>query len=120
MSNPYAAPVQPMSPTDERLWATLVHLSGFLLSFIGALIGFLVLGDRGPFVRAHSAAALNFQISLAIYSAALTLASFITLGFASLLFVPLGIAAVVFMILAAVAANRGQYYTYPLTIAFVK
>ena len=31
-----------------------------------ALIGYLVLKDRGPFVRAHTATALNFQLTLLI------------------------------------------------------
>ena len=116
----YAVPVQPMNPGDERLWATLIHLSGFILGFIGPLIGFLVVGERGPFVRAHAATALNFQISVIIYSIALTIVTVITLGFGGLLFIPFGIAFVVFMILAAVAANQGRYYKYPLTIEMVK
>ena len=57
---------QPMSPSDEKLWATLVHVGGIFLGFWPALIGYLVLKDRGPFVRAHTATALNFQITLAI------------------------------------------------------
>lgn len=116
----YAVPVQPLSPSDERLWATLIHLSGFILGFIGPLIGFLVVGERGPFVRAHAATALNFQISVIIYSIALTIITVVTIGFGGLLFIPFGIAFVVFMILAAVAANQGRYYKYPLTIEMVK
>jgi len=116
----YSVPVQPMSPGDERLWATLIHLSGFILGFVGPLIGFLVVGDRGPFVRAHAATALNFQISVIIYSIALTIVTVITLGFGGLLFIPFGIAFAVFMVLAAVAANQGRYYKYPLTIEMVK
>lgn len=117
---PYTVPVQPMNPSDERLWATLIHLSGFILGFIGPLIGFFVVGERGPFVRAHAAAALNFQISVIIYSIALTIITVVTLGLGGLLFIPFGIAFVVFMILAAVAANQGRYYKYPLTIEMVK
>ena len=116
----YSVPVQPMNPSDERLWATLIHLSGFVLGFIGPLIGFLVVGERGPFVRAHAATALNFQISVIIYSIALTIITVVTLGLGGLLFIPFGIAFVVFMILAAVAANQGRYYKYPLTIEMVK
>jgi len=117
--NPYTA-VQPMNPSDERLWATLIHLGGIILYFLSPLIGLLALGPRGPFVRAHAVEALNFQISILIYYVALIFVSIITLGIGALLYVPLGILALVFMIMAAVAANRGEYYKYPLTITFVR
>jgi Uncharacterized protein conserved in bacteria len=109
----------PLNPTDEKLWATLVHIGGIVFGFLPALIGYLVLKDRGPFVRQHTATALNFQISLIIYEIALAIISVITLGIGAILYIPLGIAALVFMIIAAVKANQGLPYTYPLTIKFV-
>ncbi len=118
--NPYqSSPVTPMSPADEKLWATLIHVGGILFSFLPALIGYLVLRDRGPFIRAHTATALNFQISLYIYAAVLVPITVITLGIGGILYAPLLIVALVFMILAALAANRGEGYSYPLTIKFV-
>ncbi len=120
--NPYAPgqPSQALNPADERLWSTLIHLGGIVLSFWPAVIGYLVLKDRGPFVRAHTTTSLNFQISLVIYSVAIGFLSFITFGFAAVLFFPLGVIAVIFMIIAGLAANRGELYVYPLTIAFIK
>ena len=56
----------PLNPADEKLWATLVHLGGLFLGFLAPLIGYLVLRDRGPFVRAQTATALNFQLTLII------------------------------------------------------
>jgi len=118
--NPYqSTPATPMSPADEKLWATLIHVGGIIFSFLPALIGYLVLRDRGPFIRAHTATALNFQISLYIYVAVLIPITAVTLGFGGILYAPLAIVALVFMILAALAANRGQGYSYPLTIKFV-
>jgi hypothetical protein len=49
----------------------------------------------------------------------LSIIGIVTLGLGFLLFIPFGIAVVVFMIIAAVAANKGDMYTYPLTIKFV-
>ena len=63
---PYGGAAPQLSPADEKLWATLVHVGGILFNWIPALIGYLVLKDRGPFVRAHTATALNFQITLFI------------------------------------------------------
>ncbi|MBG6213489.1 MAG: DUF4870 domain-containing protein [Cryobacterium sp.] len=118
--NPYqSTPPTPMSPADEKLWATLIHVGGILFSFLPALIGYLVLRDRGPFIRAHTATALNFQISFYIYAAVLVPISIVTLGIGSVLYAPLFIIALVFMIMAALAANRGEGYSYPLTIRFV-
>jgi uncharacterized Tic20 family protein len=116
----YGQPAQPLSPNDEKLWATLIHLGGLVLSFWAALIGYLILKDRGPFINAHAKTALNFQISIAIYSLALGVFSVITLGLGSLLYIPFAIVLVIFSIMAAVAANKGELYTYPLTIAFIK
>ena len=117
--SPPPAPA-PMSPSDEKLWATLIHLSGIVFPLWGALIGYFVLKDRGPFVRQHVTEAFNFQLSLTIYSVAVGVLSVITLGFGAFLFIPLGIVALVFMIMAAVAANRWQQYSYPLTLRLIK
>src|SRR5690348_17264683 len=78
-TDPYNT-VQPLSPSDEKLWATLIHIGGILFGFLPALIGYLVLKDRGPFIRAHTATALNFQITLAIAYAVGTITSFIVIG----------------------------------------
>jgi uncharacterized protein len=115
-ANPYQA-ATPMNPSDERLWATLVHVGGILFNFLPALIGYLVLKDRGPFIRAHTATALNFQITLLIayvVSGALTI---VLIGF--LLLPAVWVMSIVFSILASLAANKGEYYSYPLTIKFV-
>lgn len=109
----------PLNPADEKLWATLIHLGGIIFGFLPALIGYLVLRDRGPFIRQHTAAALNFQISLVIYEIALAIISVVTFGIGLFLYLPFGVAILVFMILAAVKANQGFPYTYPLTIKFV-
>ncbi|WP_231606215.1 DUF4870 domain-containing protein [Salinibacterium sp. NK8237] len=116
-TSPYA-PIQPMSPSDEKLWATLIHIGGIFFFFIPALIGYLVLKDRGPFVRAHTRTALNFQITMAIAYAIGVVLSTIFIGL--LLIVGVGIVIIIFSIIAAVAANNGQAYKYPLTIEFIK
>jgi len=106
-----------LSPNDEKLWATLIHIGGILFGFLPAVLGYILLKDRGPFIRAHAATALNFQITLLIVYAIGVVTSLILVGF--FLLIAAGILCVVFSIIAAVAANQGQYYTYPLTIKFV-
>ncbi|GAA1996169.1 DUF4870 domain-containing protein [Microbacterium ulmi] len=115
--HPYVAPPQPLSPADEKMWATLIHVGGIFLSFLAPLIGYLVLKDRGPFVRAHTATALNFQLTLLIAWFAGTILSVALIGIPIL--IAAGVLAIVFPIIAAVKANQGQWYRYPLTIPFV-
>lgn len=114
--SPYPA-VQPMSPSDEKMWATLIHIGGIFFAFIPALVGYLVLKDRGPFIRAHAAAALNFQITYAIGLLVGGILCIVLIGFVVIAVLP--ILCIVFSIIAAVRANQGQWYTYPLTITFV-
>jgi uncharacterized protein len=117
---PAYAPAAPLSPSDERLWATLIHVGGIVIGFIAPLLGYLLLKDRSPFVRDNSRNALNFQITVAIAAVVAYILTIVTLGL--LFFLPLAVAIVnvVFCIIAAVAANRGEVYRYPLTIAFIK
>jgi uncharacterized Tic20 family protein len=110
-----------MQPDDERLWATLAHLSAFLgfvgIPVIGPLVIFLIFGNRSQYVRHHSAEALNFNITMlgaAIVSGLLIL---VVIGL-----VLLPIIALIWFILtivATIAANRGEWYRYPLTIRLV-
>jgi len=114
--NPYQANNQ-LSPADEKLWSTLIHVLGIFFSFLPALIGYLVLKDRGPFVRQHSAAALNFQLTMLIASIIGAILTIILIGVLVLLAVE--VLVIIFSIMAAIAANKGESYTYPLSIKFV-
>jgi uncharacterized protein len=115
---PYGAPQpNPMTPADEKLWATLVNVGGLFFNFLPALIGYLVLKDRGPFVRAHTATALNFQLTLLIAYVVGGILSIVVIGFFIIL--AAYILNIVFCIIAAVKANRGEWYKYPMSITFV-
>jgi uncharacterized Tic20 family protein len=116
-TDPYQA-AQPLSPSDERLWATLIHVGGIFFSFVPALIGYLVLKDRGPFVRAHTLTALNFQLTMLIAYIIGGILTVVVIGIVVIFAV--GIVIVIFSIIAAIAANKGETYKYPLTIQFIK
>lgn len=117
--HPYGPPQPaPLSPSDEKLWATLIHLGGLFFAFLPALIGYLVLKDRGPFVRAQTATALNFQLTVLIVGFVGAMLTLVLIGF--LILFALAIVVIVFPIIAAVQANRGQWYEYPLAIRFVR
>lgn len=132
-----AAPPATGAPTaEEKKWALFAHLSillgglltsgwGFSIgSFIGPLIIWLIKKDTMPFVADQAKEALNFGITLAIVCFALLLLTILSLGIGALLTIPIlmviGIAALVLVIIAAVKANEGVAYRYPLTIRLVK
>jgi len=111
-------PPRPMSPEDQRLWATLTHIGGIFFNFIAPLVAYLVLRDRGGFVREHTRVALNFHITMGIAYVVGSLTS--VFGVGVLIVLAAGIVSLIFSILAAIAANQGQFYRYPLSIEFIK
>lgn len=115
--NPYQASA-PLSPADEKLWATLIHVGGIFFLFLPSLIGYLVLKDRGPFIKEHTRVALNFQITMAIAYVVGYITIIIVIG--GLILIAVAVVVIVFSIIAAIAANNGQLYKYPLTIEFIK
>ena len=107
-----------MSEADQRLWATLVHVGGIFFGFLPSLIGYLVAKDRGEFIHQHTRRALNFHLTYLIVIIAGAILSIVLIG----IFVILAaeVVALVFSILAAVAAHNGQLYTFPVSIEFIK
>ena len=100
------------------MWSILAHLGGTFLSFLVPLVIYLVFKDRDPFVRRHSATALNFHITLAIAYAVSAVLILVLIG---LFLIPLlWVLALVFTIMAAVAAGDGRDYQYPLSIKLVR
>ncbi|CAM4050803.1 DUF4870 domain-containing protein [Helcobacillus massiliensis] len=125
----------PLSDSDARLWAILAHLSMLIgslasvgyLGWLGPLVILLVFGSRSPFVRQAAAGALNFAITIFIAQVVLgiiaaigwilvwVLVGLIPLAIAGLGLVIVWVVSIIVPILAAVTANRGEAYRYPLT-----
>ena len=113
---PYAP--QPMSQSDERLWATLAHAGVILFGFIPPLIIWLVFRERSAFVNDQAKEALNWSILMAIAS---FIGAITTIAFIGFIILPVvGIAILVFGILAAIAANKGEQYRYPFNWRIIK
>jgi uncharacterized Tic20 family protein len=127
-----------MSPADQRQWGMLAHLSalaagllltpltgfGLYLGWLGPLVVYLVLRERGLFVRGQALEALNFQILFtAVYLAGVAL-GLVTFGFGFVITVPLliaaGIYALIVTVIAATKANRGIAYRYPISWRLVR
>jgi len=111
---------QPMSESDERLWAMLGHIGALFIGFIAPLITLLVFGKRSAFVDDQAKESLNFQITVIIASVVLLVLTVVTLGIGSILFLALGAYVLVFCIIAGIKAYGGERYRYPLTLRLVK
>jgi hypothetical protein len=112
-----------LSPSDERTWGMLAHLSALLaafvaLAFLGPLLVMLIQGPKSDFVRRQSVEALNFQITT--YIAAIVSAILIVVLIGLILLPIVGIAWLVLTIMAGLAANKGEDYRYPINIRLVK
>jgi uncharacterized Tic20 family protein len=77
-----------------------------------------------PFVNDQAKEALNFNITVAVIFLVLWILTVVTLFIGALLTFPLmaivGVAALVLIVIAAVKANDGVAYRYPLTIRLIK
>lgn len=125
-----------MPDKHARDIAMLIHLLGFagffvpLGNLLGPLIVWLLRKEEFRFVDNHGRAALNFQISFTIYYLLLAggfVGTFVSPGFEILtltliilLLVVLGIAYLVFIIIATIKASEGKPYVYPLSISFLQ
>lgn len=122
-------------PAEERQWAMFSHLSallgGLLTSavggwgfFLGPLVIWLLKKDTMPFVADQAKEALNFNITVSAVFLVLMILGFLTLGIGFLLIGPLmmviGVLALVFIVIAAIKANEGVAYRYPMTVRLVK
>ncbi|WP_329479908.1 DUF4870 domain-containing protein [Kribbella sp. NBC_01510] len=127
MSTPNAG--SSLSASEERTWAMVAHIGVFVaawfaMGFLCPLVVWLVYRQRSDFVRRHALESLNFQLSLLIYTAIAVVLILITFGLGVLIIIPLiiigAVAAVVFIVLATMAASSGNEYRYPLTIRLVR
>jgi uncharacterized Tic20 family protein len=108
------------SQSDDRTWAMMSYLLVFVCGILAPLTVYLVKKDQSPFVRYHAAQGINLALTSAIYSISLLVLALLAgavshgLGFLLiLLYIPLGITILVYLIMAAVAANRFEMYQIP-------
>ena len=109
---------QPVSASDEKTWSILSHVGGIVLNWVGPLIVFLIYKDRSAVIRSHSVAALNFQLTILIGYIVGAIRCIVFSGF--LVWLAAGVLSIIFGIMAALAANEGREYKYPIAIPFVK
>jgi uncharacterized protein len=107
---------------NARQWAMIAHLSALAglvigLNWLGPLLVYLVKKDEHPFIADQSREALNFNLSVFVY--VIVSAILIVLFIGILLLPAVLIAWLVLTVIAAMRANNGEQYRYPLTIRLV-
>ena len=120
----YEAEYDEFEDREARKWAMICHLAGFAsftaIPFAGLLAPFLIWmikKDESRYVDIQGKEAINFQINAILYTIVLVLLCFVVIGF---ILLPLaGLAYIVLMIMAAIAANDGRAYRYPFIIRFL-
>jgi hypothetical protein len=103
---------------NDKIWTILCHLSFFVgLPFLLPLVVYLAMKNDSAYVRENAREALNFHISVLIYSICCVPLVFLVIGIPLLVIV--GIASLVLAVVAAVKASDGLCYRYPLTLRLV-
>ncbi|RKZ34240.1 DUF4870 domain-containing protein [bacterium] len=103
--------------SDEKNMALLAHILGIVLSFLGPLIIWLIKKDESKFIDHHGKEALNFQLTMLIAYIVGGILTMVVIGACIMLAV--WVLIIVYSIIAAMAANKGEWYKYPLTIRFI-
>jgi hypothetical protein len=126
------SPVSPNPESQARTWNMLCHLSALAAcigipfgNILGPLLVWQIKKNEFPSVDIHGKAALNFQITvtLAVFvgaAAAFVLAFFCVGWLLFPLVMLIGLAGMIFAIIAGIKANNGEEYKYPWSIEFVK
>ena len=133
---------------SDRQWAASAHFLALLLALmtawmvgvagiVGAGIVYLLKRDDSPFVAEHAREAINFNLSMLLYSAAavalgvvLAGVTVLTLGIGLIVTAPAGLLllamvgaiAVMWLVCSVVAgfkAWNGEHYRYPLTLRLI-
>jgi len=117
---------------QERKWAMFCHLAGLaglspLMPGIGSAVAPLIIwqlkADEFPFVAEQGRRAVNFQLSMLLYLTIGTIICLVSLVGAFLVpvvFCVFGLVDAILVLNAAVKANRGRHYRYPISIRFFK
>ena len=140
---------QTLSPSvSDRQWAASAHFLALLLALmtawmvgvagiVGAGIIYLLKRDDSPFIAEHAREAINFNLSMLLYSAAAVVlgvvlvgATVLTLGIGIIVTAPAGLLlvaavagiAVMWLVCSLIAgfkAWNGEHYRYPLTLRLI-
>lgn len=112
-----------VSNKEERNWAMGAHLSSFAGHVIpfghigGPLLIWMLKKDEMPLVNDQGKEALNFQITMTLAFIVAALSIFVLVGF--VLLPAVWLFDVIVTVIAAVKANEGIAFRYPLCLRLI-
>ncbi len=120
----------PDASKAERSFAVYMHLSLLLhlvLSFLALIVPYVMWSSKregSPFLDDHGREALNFQISIVVWTVVFAVlaapVAYFTDTLALLVILFPHVLGIVGMFCAASAANRGEFFRYPMTLRLLK
>ena len=122
MNNEISETKEELPDKDARTWAMICHLiafSGYVVPFgnlLGPLIVWAIKKDEHPFINDQGKEAINFQLTMTIAVIISIILMFILIGF--LLIAVVCVYSIIMIVIAAMKANDGELYRYPITIRF--
>ena len=119
---PYPPPPAGSAPTaDDRTIAMLIHLLAIVSTWVVPLVLWLVKKNESSYIDHHGKECINFQLT--VFAAAIALFVASCVPFLIFLTWPamaaLGLLHVVFLVIAAVRANDGVLYRYPISLRLI-
>ncbi|MEM6524075.1 MAG: DUF4870 domain-containing protein [Bacteroidota bacterium] len=108
---------------SDKQWALIAHLgtlAGYIIPFgniVVPLVVYISKKDESEFVREHARESLNFQITFTLLVIAAVITIVLMVGILFLIVLP--IVNLIFIILAALAIDKGEFYRYPLAVKFI-
>ena len=109
---------------DLKTYCTLMHLSqfaGFLVPFAGLIMPIVMWTtskDKDPSIDQHGKNILNWMISVVIYAIGGAILTIVFIGI--LVLIAVGVCSIIFTIMGAVKASKGEVWAYPMSIKFFK
>jgi uncharacterized Tic20 family protein len=107
------------TPTsDERTFAILSHVLSLVVGILGPLIIWLIKKDESQYVNECAKESLNFQITVYIGLIIGGITAAILIGI--IILAVIGVADVVFVIIAAIKTSENKIYRYPFNLRLIK
>lgn len=104
----------------QHIVPLIAHLGGPIVVPIIAAVIMWQLKKGQAFLDDHGREATNFQISMAIYTLVIIpLLAVVTCGIGAVLYIPLIVLNIYGSVRAAMAANKGEYFRYPMCLRLV-
>lgn len=105
---------------DVKQWCMFIHFAQLIpgCGFIISILLWQIKKDESEQIDLHGKMVTNWLISALIYGVISGILIFVLIGFP--LIIALGILSMAFPIIGGLKANEGIFWSYPITIKFIK